>query len=113
MARSSSLPFVTLPDSISLGNARDSAFYAIASVRVVGSRPGDTITIRGEPIMYALSIPRRAEHPRVAERFVQFVLSNEGRRILRANHLDALDSAVVSGDGAPAWLSEQRSLNAL
>ena len=108
VARAASLPFVTLPDSISLSATRDSAFYATAAVRVVGRRLGDSITVRGEPIVYALSIPRRASHPQLAERFVMFLGSDDGRRILRANHLDALDSAVVSGEGAPAWLSARR-----
>ncbi|MGH8735690.1 MAG: substrate-binding domain-containing protein, partial [Burkholderiales bacterium] len=80
-----------------------------ASVRIVGRRPGDSLTLRGEPIVYALSIPRRAAHPRLAERFLMFLMSDDGRRILRASYLDALESAVVSGDGAPAWLSAQRS----
>jgi molybdate/tungstate transport system substrate-binding protein len=78
-------------------------------VRIVGRRPGDSLTIRGEPIVYALSIPRRAAHPRLAERFVRFLMSEDGRRVLRANYLDALDAAVVAGEGAPAWLSERRS----
>ncbi|HJU68746.1 MAG TPA: tungstate ABC transporter substrate-binding protein WtpA [Gemmatimonadaceae bacterium] len=108
VARGASLEFVALPDSISLGNMSDSAFYQNATVRVVGRRPGDSLTIRGEPIVYALSIPRRAPHPRLAERFVDFLMSEDGRRILRANHLDALGSAVVSGEGAPASLSAQR-----
>ena len=109
IARGASLDFVALPDSISLGNMRDSAFYQQATVRVVGRRPGDSLTLRGEPIVYALSIPRRAAHPRLAERFAMFMMSDDGRRILRANHLDALDSAVVSGEGAPVWLSERPS----
>jgi molybdate/tungstate transport system substrate-binding protein len=112
VARGASLDFVPFPDSVSLGNMRDSSFYRQAAVRVVGHRPGDSITMRGEPIVYALSIPRRAEHPRLGERFVQFLVSDDGRRILRANHLDALESAVVSGEGAPAWLSGQRSPDA-
>jgi molybdate/tungstate transport system substrate-binding protein len=109
VARGASLDFVPLPDSIALGNMRDSAFYQQATVRIVGRRPGDSLTVRGEPIVYALSIPRRAAHPRLAERFAMFMMSDDGRRILRANHLNALDSAVVSGEGAPAWLSERRS----
>lgn len=109
VARGASLEFVPFPDSISLGNMRDSAFYRTARVRIVGRRPGDSLTIRGEPIVYALSIPRRAAHPRLAERFVMFMMSEDGRRVLRASYLDALDSAVVSGEGAPAWLSERRS----
>jgi molybdate/tungstate transport system substrate-binding protein len=109
IARGASLEFVPFPDSISLGNMRDSAFYETASVRIVGRRPGDSLTVGGAPIVYALSIPRRAVHPRLAERFLMFVMSEDGRRILRANYLDALDAAVVSGEGAPAWLSEPRS----
>jgi molybdate/tungstate transport system substrate-binding protein len=109
VARGAALRFVALPDSISLGLIRDSAFYATAMTRVVGRAPGDTLTVRGEPIVYALSIPLRARHPRLAERFVMFLMSDDGRRVLRANHLDALDSAVVSGEGAPAWLSARRS----
>ena len=110
VARGAGLEFLAFPDSVSLANIRDSAFYAQAVVRVVGHRPGDSLTIRGEPIVYALSIPRRAEHARLAEAFVQFLLSEDGRRILRANHLDALDSAVVWGDSVPVWLSGRRPL---
>jgi molybdate/tungstate transport system substrate-binding protein len=109
VARGASLDFVAFPDSVSLGNRRDSSFYALASVRTIGRRPGDSITMRGEPIVYALSIPRRAAHPRLAERFVMFLLSEAGRRVLRANHLDALDSAAVSGESAPAWLSARQA----
>jgi molybdate/tungstate transport system substrate-binding protein len=109
VARGASLDFVPLPDSVSLGSIRDSAFYATARVRVVGRAPGDSLTIRGEPIVYALSIPRRAPHLRLAERFVSFLMSDDGRRVLRTNHLDALDSAVVVGEGAPASLSARRS----
>ena len=109
VARGASLAFVAFPDSVSLGNMSDSAVYQHATVRVVGRRPGDSLTIRGEPIVYALSIPRRAPHPRLAERFVAFLMSDDGRRVLRASHLDALDSAVLSGEGAPAELSVRRA----
>ncbi len=109
VARGASLEFVPFPDSVSLGNMSDSAFYETAMVRTVGRRPGDSLTMRGEPIVYALSIPRGAPHPRLAERFVMFLMSEDGRRVLRANHLDALDSAVVSGDSAPAGLSARRA----
>jgi molybdate/tungstate transport system substrate-binding protein len=107
VARGAGLKFVAFPDSISLADIRDSSFYAQAVVRVVGHRPGDSLTVRGEPIVYALSIPRRAAHARLGEASVQFLLSEDGRRILRANHLDALDSAVLAGENAPAWISGQ------
>lgn len=109
VARGAGLDFLAFPDSIALGHIRDSAFYAQAVVRVVGHQPGDSLTIRGEPIVYALAIPRSADHPALAEAFVRYLLSENGRRVLRANHLDALDSAVLSGDSVPEWLSARRS----
>lgn len=109
VARGASLEFVTLPDPVSLGALHDSAVYATASLRVVGRSPPDSITIRGEPIMYALSIPKQAPHPELGRRFVRFLLSDDGRRILRSQHLDALDSAVVEGTGAPDELSARSS----
>jgi molybdate/tungstate transport system substrate-binding protein len=100
MARAVGLRWVALPHEIDLGTPRDSAFYAQASVRVAGRSRGDTIVFRGAPIVYALSIPARAPHPAVAERFVAWLLG-DGRRVLRAAGLDALDRPVIVGAGAP------------
>ncbi len=102
MARSARLPYIRLPHEIDLSAPAESARYARASVRVTGATPRDTLTLRGEPIVYALSIPARAPHPALAERFVAFLLSPEGLRVLRAEQLDALDQPLVAGTGAPA-----------
>ena len=101
IARAAGLRFVRLPDEIDLGEPADSALYAAASVRVTGASPGDSVTFRGRPIVYALSIPTRAAHPAVAERFVAWLLSEDGRRVLRRERLDALDRPVIVGDGVP------------
>jgi molybdate/tungstate transport system substrate-binding protein len=100
-AREAGLRFVQLPPRIDLGDPADSAFYAQASVRVMGNTPRDTIEFRGEPILFALSIPAHAPHPGVAERFVAFLCSDAGRRILHAEHIDILDPLVVTGTGVP------------
>jgi molybdate/tungstate transport system substrate-binding protein len=95
LARAAGLPMLTLPDDADLGTVGDSAAYATASVRVPGRGRGDSITVGGEPIVYALAVPRHAPHPSLGGRFVQFLGSADGRRVLRANRLDALDSLVV------------------
>lgn len=100
-AREAGLRFLRLPPRIDLGDPADSAFYAQASVRVMGNSPSDTIEFRGEPILFALSIPARAPHPAVAERFVTFLFSDAGKRILRAEHLDILDRPVLAGSDVP------------
>ena len=104
LAENDGLKYVKLPDDIDLGNPADSAAYATASTRVLGKRPGDTLTMRGAPILFALSIPEHAENRALAEKFVAYLLSPVGRRVLRAQHLDALDGRIAVGADAPAFL---------
>ena len=101
VAQAAHLRYVRLPEHIDLGEAADSAFYAHAAVRVTGKTPSDTVEFRGEPIIYALSIPTTPPHAATAARFVAFLLSPAGKRILRAAQLDALDAPVIVGQGAP------------
>jgi molybdate/tungstate transport system substrate-binding protein len=101
LAENDGLKYVKLPDEIDLGNPADGTAYARAETRVLGKRPGDTLTMRGAPILFALSIPEHAENQALAEKFVAYLLSPDGRRVLRAQHLDALDEPVVVGSGGP------------
>jgi molybdate/tungstate transport system substrate-binding protein len=105
IARAAGLRFVRLPSAIDLGDPADSAFYAGAVVWVTGTTPRDTVEFRGAPIVYALSVPRRAPHPDIAGRFVEFLLSDDGRRVLRQARLDALDRPVLVGSGVPAGVA--------
>lgn len=102
LAENDRLKFVKLPDDIDLGNPADSTTYARVSTRVLGKRQGDTVTMRGAPILFAFTIPVRAENPSLAERFVAYLISRDGRRVLRSQHLDVLDHLTASGSGAPA-----------
>ena len=101
LATAAGLKFVQLPAAIDLSSPADSARYATVSVRVRGKTPGDSVTFRGQPIVYALSIPRKAPHAALAERFVAYLLSDEGKRVLRATGLDVLDGPVIVGSGVP------------
>jgi len=91
VAQAAHLRYVRLSDHIDLGEPADTAYYARATVRVTGATPADTVVFRGEPIVYALSIPTAAPHPATAARFVAFLFSPAGTRILRAAQLDAFD----------------------
>jgi molybdate/tungstate transport system substrate-binding protein len=101
LADNDGLRFVKLPDAVDLGETADSAIYAQAHARVVGARPGDTVTVRGAPILFALSAGTHARHADAARRFIAFLLSADGQRILRSQHFDALPRAVIVGTGAP------------
>jgi molybdate/tungstate transport system substrate-binding protein len=106
LARLTGLRFLRLPDDVDLGNPADSATYALASVRVPGARLSDSITVRGQPILFAVSVPTHAPHARAGRNFVAFLLSPTGRRILRGASLDALEMPIVVGRDVPALVRE-------
>ena len=101
IAQGVGLRYVTLPTAVDLSSPSDSAAYAVASVRVAGKTPRDSLTMRGQPIMYAFTIPTRAPHPGIAMRFAVYLASPDGRRVLRGAKLDVLDRYTVVGSGAP------------
>lgn len=102
LASAAGLKYVQLPEAIDLGSPADSAHYAMVQVRVRGKTRTDSVTFRGQPIVYALSIPKRAPHSGLAERFVEYLMSAEGKRIMRATGLDVLDEPIAVGSGIPA-----------
>jgi molybdate/tungstate transport system substrate-binding protein len=73
------------------------------SVRIADGGTGDSITIRGAPILYALSIPEGAPDPQAARAFVQWLFGPDGRKILTDNGFTVLDLPIVHGT-APSWL---------
>ena len=108
LAKNANLRYVRLPSAIDLGSPEDSTNYATAEIRVQGRGSSDSVTFRGKPILFAVSIPTRARHRATAERFVQFLLSDDGRRILRAQHFDAMDSVVFRGSAVPLMLGRSK-----
>ena len=107
-ARAAELPYLAFPRAVDLSDAAHAADYASVQVRVLGSGLGDSLTIRGEPIVYGVSIPNGAPHPALAERFVTLLLSSEGQRILRSDWLDALETPIITGP-PPAFISAARN----
>ncbi|MBM3900274.1 MAG: extracellular solute-binding protein [Gemmatimonadetes bacterium] len=103
MARALGLPFVQLPNGIDLSPPDSAESYARAKITVRGARAGDSVTFVGSPIVYGFGVPRAAPHPAVAERFARFLISGEGRAILRREGLDALENPVPQGTAAP-WM---------
>jgi molybdate/tungstate transport system substrate-binding protein len=101
LAEDNGLRYVRLPDQVDLGEPADSAVYRTASVQVAGKHPGETLTVAGEPIVFALTIPTNAAHPGEAARWVADLLSGTGIRLLRDAHVEVLDRPVVVGDGVP------------
>jgi len=76
------LKYVNLPDAINLGQAEYADTYHQAKVTLSGSEPGQSITRRGNPIVYGVTIPENARNPELAVEFLSFLLGPQGRSIL-------------------------------
>ena len=100
-ASAAGVRFLRLPHETDLGEPADSSLYAAVEVAVPRDSLGDTVRVRGAPIAYGMSIPNAATSPRHAERFLRFLLSEEGRRLLRAGHLDVVSPPVAVGSDVP------------
>ena len=106
IAQGVGLRYVTLPQAVDLSAPADSAEYAFASTRVAGKTLTDSVTMRGQPIVYAFTVPTRAPHPELAAKFAQYLSSTDGRRVLRGAKLDVLDQYLVTGTGAPTGIGQ-------
>jgi molybdate/tungstate transport system substrate-binding protein len=100
--------YVRLPPAMDLGDPALAGTYAQVSVRVRASSSSrsatskDSTTITGQPIVFALGVPRAAPHRTAGERLAAFLLGGEGRQMLQSAHLDMLEPPVIVGDSVPA-----------
>ena len=111
-AQHDGLRYVSLGRSVDLGDDAMAERYASTTVSIppreradsvrAASDTTDSVVVRGVPIRYSLSIPRRSINPAVAERFIRFLFSEEGRRILQRGDVMLLDRLVAVGSGIPA-----------
>jgi molybdate/tungstate transport system substrate-binding protein len=63
----------------------------------------DDLTTR---VLYGLSVPRQASHETEGIRFAEYLLSQDGLRILRQANLDVLNVPVAVGTGIPREITE-------
>jgi molybdate/tungstate transport system substrate-binding protein len=103
IARTSGLRYLDLPDSVDLSNPALASWYSQAVVQLPARRQAekDSIEFRGEPIVYALTIPTHAPHPEAAREFVRFLLSPEGSAIIKHDGFTLLERPLLAGPGKP------------
>lgn len=78
------LRYAQLPESVNLSNPELNDIYSKVSVQVRGAKPGETMTMSGEAMVYGVTVLRNAPNKKAAEAFIEFLLSEEGgRKILR------------------------------
>jgi molybdate/tungstate transport system substrate-binding protein len=72
------LKYVVLDDHINLGNYSYDDFYARASVKVTGKKPGTWITRTGKSCTYGITLIKDAPNRDGAVAFLAYLLSPEG-----------------------------------
>ncbi len=100
------MPFVTLPDAINLKSAAMAKYYARASIKISGKKPGEYITKTGKPMLYGITICANAPNREAATAFIRFLIGPEGRAIMQKNGQPPLWPVRMSGrtDALPDWL---------
>ncbi|MDI6631057.1 MAG: substrate-binding domain-containing protein [Bacillota bacterium] len=78
------LQHLTLPREIDLSSPAFAQRYNAATVTVEGRQPGETVTLRGAPIEFAIGIHRQTRHPGPAQAFLDFVHGRAGQAILES-----------------------------
>jgi molybdate/tungstate transport system substrate-binding protein len=94
-ARAQGLAVVRLPRDVNLGDPACAGLYGTMSYRAP-----DGAAFRGGAILYAATVPTVAGDPRVGLSFVSFLLSDAGRRELKARGY--APAAALLGDPARA-----------
>jgi len=80
------LRFISLPDEINLKNMAFAARYATATTEINGKEPGKKETVKGEPMVYGITLLRDAPNKPAAIAFLQFLLSKDkGMKIMEKN----------------------------
>lgn len=90
------LKYINLSDEINLGNPELDDLYRQAKVMLTGKTPGEWTTVYGTAIIYALTIPEAAPNYKTAVKFIEFILSENGRRIMEKNGQPLIEPAIAS-----------------
>jgi molybdate/tungstate transport system substrate-binding protein len=101
VAQQHKLKYITLPPEISLKNKANNSYYRQASIKITGKKPGEFISKKGAAMVYGITIPQNAKspaNPKGAVAFVNFILSEEGKKIMKQNGQGVISPPVITGN---------------
>jgi molybdate/tungstate transport system substrate-binding protein len=80
------LKYIVLPDEINLKNPAFAQAYATVSTEINGKEPGKKEVVKGEPMIYGVTMLRDAPNKEAALAFLQFLLTKDkGMAIMEKN----------------------------
>lgn len=109
LAEEHRLKVVRLPDAINLADPQREADYARARVPVRLRSRAEPVELAGAPVIYALTVPRRAPHREHALRSARFMLGEKGREVLSRSGFRILDARPVPAERVPAAVLPEKA----
>jgi molybdate/tungstate transport system substrate-binding protein len=96
VAAQHNLKYVKLPAEINLSDENKKDFYAQAEVEIAGAEPGETLIMKGKPIVYGITIPSNFPRVDIALAWVDFLMGPEGVKIMEANGQPSVVPAITN-----------------
>jgi ABC-type molybdate transport system substrate-binding protein len=67
-----------------------------AQVKIRGNKPGETVTIHGEPVLFARTVPKNFTDQKLAVSWVDFLLSDKGIDIMKRMGMNPVIPAITN-----------------
>ena len=83
--RSHHLPYIQLPDEINLSNPEMEAQWYKNVQFSIKLPSGKEVTLNTQPLVFYAAVLKDSKQPALAEKFVQFLQSTEGQKLLDDN----------------------------
>ena len=103
VAEQHGLKYITLPKEVSLKDNEFKDFYKTVSFKINGKKPGEFITKKGGAMVYGITVPENEKSPTTqdgAVKFVNYVLSSEGQKIMEKYGQGNISPAIITGDAS-------------
>lgn len=103
VAEQHGLKYINLPKQISLVDNEFADLYKTVSFQIDGKKPGLLVTKTGGAMVYGITIAQNAKSPQNKEgaiKFVNFVLSDEGQKIMSRNGQGAVSPLIITGNAS-------------
>ncbi|EDZ61966.1 ABC-type molybdate transport system, periplasmic component [Sulfurimonas gotlandica GD1] len=103
VAQQHGLKYIELPKEVSLVDNEFKNFYKTVSFKISGKKPGLFVTKYGGAMVYGITVVENNKSPKNKDgaiKFVNFVLSDEGKKIMASNGQGTFSSPTITGDAS-------------
>ncbi|MGA1845472.1 tungstate ABC transporter substrate-binding protein WtpA [Deferribacter abyssi] len=104
VAKQHGLKFLELPKEVSLGDSELADYYKNVSFKITGKKPGTWIEKKGAPMVYGITIVEHGDklplNKEGAVKFIKFLLSEEGKKIMEENGQRFIEPPVITGNAS-------------